>query len=66
MPQDALMTLMEKSSPLGSERPWKVKLARDLDGSFCFTEIDTDTERLQVRACSFQVGKHAELNREWR
>lgn len=66
MPQDALLTLTATSSPLGSEKPWKVKLMRDLDGSFCFTEIDTNSERLQVRACSFQAEKHAELNREWR
>jgi hypothetical protein len=51
MPQDAFMTLTADSSSLGSEKPWKVKLAPDLDGSFCFTEIDTDTERLLVRAC---------------
>jgi hypothetical protein len=55
MPQDAFMTLTADSSSLGSEKPWKVKLARDLDGSFCFTEIDTDTERLLVRACQAEV-----------
>lgn len=54
MPQDALMTLTAESSPLGSEKPWKVKLARDLDGSFCFTEVDTDTERFQLKACQAQ------------
>jgi hypothetical protein len=55
MPQNALMTLTADSSPLGSEKPWKVKLRRDLDGSLCFTEIDTDTERLQVKTCHGQM-----------
>jgi hypothetical protein len=55
MPQDALLTVTADSSPLGSEKPWRVKLARDLEGSFCFTEIDTDTERLLVRTCQAEV-----------
>jgi hypothetical protein len=51
MPRDAVFTMTANSSALGTDKPWKVRFVRDSSGSNCLSEIDTDSERLQVKAC---------------
>jgi hypothetical protein len=51
MPQDAIAVFSAEASPLVTGKAWKIKLARNADGSRCLSEIDTDVERLQVHAC---------------
>jgi len=51
MPQDAMAVFSAEASPLVTGKPWKVRLARNADRSWCLFEIDTDVERLRVRAC---------------
>jgi hypothetical protein len=51
MPQDAMAVFTAEASLLATGKPWKIRLARNADGSWCLSEIDTDVERLQIRAC---------------
>jgi hypothetical protein len=51
LPSDAITVLTAEASPLGTEKPWKIKLAHNAEGSWCLSEIDTDVERLQLRVC---------------
>ncbi len=51
MPQDAMAVFAAEASPLGAGKPWKIRLARNVDSSWCLSEIDTDVEHLRVRAC---------------
>jgi len=50
--KDVITGFTAVASPLGSQLPWKLKLARAAEGSWCLTELDTDIERLQLRACA--------------
>jgi hypothetical protein len=49
--RDVLTGFTAEVSPLGAETPWKLRLARAADGSWCLSELNTDLERLQLRAC---------------
>ncbi len=49
--EDVLTAFSAAPSPLGAEKPWIIGLARAADGSWCLSELHTNLERLQLRAC---------------
>jgi len=66
LPQDAVMVLTAETYPLGSAKPWKIKLAHDAEGFWCISEIHTDIERLQLtcRSDSVEPPKKADAKEE--
>lgn len=49
--QDVLTAFTAEASPLGTEKPWILRLARAGDGSWCPAELNTKLEHLQLQAC---------------
>jgi len=49
--KDVLTAFSAEASPLAEAKPWIIKLARAADGSWCLSELHTDFEHLQLRAC---------------
>jgi hypothetical protein len=49
--KDVLTAFTAEASPRNAEMSWKIRLTRDADGSWCPSELNTDLEHLQLRAC---------------
>jgi hypothetical protein len=49
--KDVLTAFSSDASPLCAEKPWIIRLARAADSSWCLTELHTNLEQLQLRAC---------------
>lgn len=62
LPQDAVSVLIADAYPLGSAHPWKIYLSPNASGSWCISEIHTNTERLKLHVCPAASDFPAEKN----
>jgi hypothetical protein len=51
LPSDAITVLTADASLLGALKPWNLTLVHNGLGSWCLSEIHTDSERLRLQAC---------------